>query len=156
MSIYSTLWSIKLPRYGDDYPGCEWIRIWAQGVPAHIGSPNPGAGYEDGDPYAAFQPPPITYREFVDDGRFRAVVFVTDESKKGTERSGQEYVDPILVLTGADYEQTHVGDLLKLLCDALHGGQPRCTGYGFQIEGKIVVYFSDGSTRIFERDSIES
>jgi hypothetical protein len=27
MSIYATLWSLKFPRYGDDYVACEWIKI---------------------------------------------------------------------------------------------------------------------------------
>ena len=57
MSIYATLWSLQFPRYGDYYVGCEWIRVTAQGVPAHIGTPTRGFGYEEGDPYAEFLPP---------------------------------------------------------------------------------------------------
>jgi hypothetical protein len=57
MSIYATLWWLKFPRYGDEYVGCEWIRVSAQGVPAHVGTPTRGFGYEDGDPYADFLPP---------------------------------------------------------------------------------------------------
>ena len=57
MSIYATLWTLKFPKEGDEYIGCDWIEVTAQGVPAHIGSPVPGMGYEDGDPYAAFLPP---------------------------------------------------------------------------------------------------
>jgi acetylornithine deacetylase/succinyl-diaminopimelate desuccinylase-like protein len=34
MSIYAALWSLKFPRYGDFYVGCEWIEVTAQGVPA--------------------------------------------------------------------------------------------------------------------------
>jgi hypothetical protein len=71
MSIYATLWSLKFPRYGDDYTGCEWIGVTAQGVPAHIGTPSRGFGYEEGDPYA------------------------TQETQKGTARSPQEYGQPI-------------------------------------------------------------
>ena len=48
MSIYATLWSLKLPRYGDHFVGCERIEVTTQGVPAHIGTPTPGFGYEDG------------------------------------------------------------------------------------------------------------
>jgi len=59
MSSDATLWSLKLPRFGDDYGGCEWIRVRGQGVPAHIGTPTPGQGYEDGDPYVEFLPPPV-------------------------------------------------------------------------------------------------
>jgi hypothetical protein len=57
MSIYATLWWLKFPQYGDEYIGCEWIRVNAQGVPAHVGTPIRGFGYEDGDPYADFLPP---------------------------------------------------------------------------------------------------
>ena len=36
MSIYATLWWLKFPRYGDEYIGCEWIRVSTQGVPPHV------------------------------------------------------------------------------------------------------------------------
>jgi len=88
MSIYATLWSLKFPRDGGDYPGCDWIGVIARAVPPHIGSPAPGKVHEDGDPYADFLPPPIASGEGVE---FQAVVIVTDETKKGTSRSAQEY-----------------------------------------------------------------
>jgi hypothetical protein len=59
MSIYATLWTLKFPKEGDEYTGCGWIEVRAQAVPAHVGPPTPGYGYEDGDPYAAFLPPPV-------------------------------------------------------------------------------------------------
>lgn len=59
MSIYATLWKLKFPKEGDEYLGCDWIEVTAQGVPPHIGTPTPGQGYEDGDPYADFLPPPV-------------------------------------------------------------------------------------------------
>ena len=46
MSIYATLWTLKFPKDGNDYISCDWIEVMAQGVPAHIGSPTPGCGYE--------------------------------------------------------------------------------------------------------------
>lgn len=36
MSIYATLWQLKFPKDGDDYFGCEWMTVTAQGVPPHI------------------------------------------------------------------------------------------------------------------------
>src|SRR5204862_8295975 len=48
VSIYATLWTLKFPKEGDWLPDCDWIEVTAQGVPAHIGSPSPGAGYEKG------------------------------------------------------------------------------------------------------------
>ena len=59
MSIYATLWQLRFPRTGDAYERCEWVDVFAQGVPAHIGTPTPGYGYEAGDPYHAFLPPAL-------------------------------------------------------------------------------------------------
>jgi hypothetical protein len=59
MSIYATLWTLKFPREGDARSDCEWITVHAQAVPPHIGTPTPGHGYEGGDPYAGFLPPPV-------------------------------------------------------------------------------------------------
>jgi hypothetical protein len=86
MSIYATLWQLKFPRDGDDYLGCEWTTVTAQGVPPHIGSPTPGCGYEDGDPFAAFLPPPVHTDEASEAEYMRAVVFVTEDTSKGTAR----------------------------------------------------------------------
>jgi len=119
MSIYATLWTLKFPRSGLAYPGCDWIRIRAQGVPPHIGSPTPGLGYEDGDPYGTFLPPPLETNEQGEHEFMRAVVFVTENTSKGTERSPQEYPDPLLVLTGKAYATLSFEDLHRRLCDAL-------------------------------------
>ena len=100
MSIYATLWHLQFPRHGDAYIGCEWVDVLAQGVPAHIGTPTPGYGYESGDPYEPFLPPALRIESGVSEDDLRAVVFVVSTSKKGTVRSGQEYESPLLVLTG--------------------------------------------------------
>ena len=34
MSIYATLWILKLPKKGDYVTECDWIKVMAQGVPA--------------------------------------------------------------------------------------------------------------------------
>ena len=52
MSIYATLWSLKFPKDGDDYFGCEWIKVTAQGVPSHIGSPTPRGAIPRNDAFA--------------------------------------------------------------------------------------------------------
>ena len=119
MSIYATLWRLKFPRHGVANPGCEWIRVRAQGVPPHFGSPTPGLGYEDGDPYGAFLPPPLETNAQGEHEYLRAVVFVTEETSKGTERSGQEYANPLLLLTGETYSTLSFGELHRQLCDAL-------------------------------------
>jgi len=119
MSIYATLWTLKFPRQGRAVPGGDWVRVIAQGVPAHVGSPTPGLSYEDGDPYGAFLPPPLNTNAQGEHEFLRAVVFVTPETRKGTARSPQEYADPLLVLTGEEYAACAFGELHRRLCDAL-------------------------------------
>ena len=144
MSIYATLWSLKFPRFGDFYGGCEWIRVRAQGVPAHIGTPTPGEGYEDGDPYAEFLPPPVAVNADGDAEFMRAVVIVTDETKKGTARSGQEFVNPLLVLSGQEYASISFADLHERICDALRGKGPEVVAQSFTRDGGVQLILSDG------------
>ena len=74
-------------------------------------------------PFAELLPPPVQTDEQGDAPFMRAVVFVTEYSLKGTERSGQEYVSPLLVLTGEEYSQISFGDLYARICDALRGNR---------------------------------
>src|SRR5262245_28341897 len=71
MSIYSTLWEIKVRRRHefDD----EWVTVFAQAVPPHIGHPS---CYPEGDPYADFLPPVVEYDPVTNEGPYRAVVIV--------------------------------------------------------------------------------
>ncbi len=124
MSIYATLWSLKFPKFGDLHTDCEWIRVTAQGVPAHIGTPTAGHGYERGDPYAEFLPPAIATNEAGEGEFLRAVVLVTDGTEKGTPRNGQEYVNPLLTLTGQEYSGMMFHDLHERICNALRGDRP--------------------------------
>ncbi|MBB4062133.1 hypothetical protein [Salinibacter ruber] len=55
----------------------------------------------------------------------RAVVFVTEQTSKGTERSPQEYVDPLLVRTGEAYARLTFEELHRHLCDALRDYEPQ-------------------------------
>ena len=123
MSIYATLWTLKFPKEGDEHLGCEWIEVRAQAVPPHIGSPTPGCGYEEGDPYAAFLPPALATDADGNAPFHRAVVIVTEHSIKGTERSGQEYVSPLLLLTGEQYARLTFPELHERICDALRGNR---------------------------------
>jgi hypothetical protein len=124
MSIYATLWTLKFPKEGDEHLGCEWIEVRAQAVPPHIGSPAPGCGYEDGDPYAAFLPPAVKTDTDGNAPFDRAVVIVTEYSIKGTERSGQEYLSPLLMLTGEEYARITFADFHGRICHALRGKRP--------------------------------
>lgn len=145
MSIYATLWQLKFPERGDVYPGCGWITVTAQGVPAHIGSPTPGNGYAEGDPYGAFLPPPVATDANGDAAILRAVVFVAEGTPKGTARSPQEYVDPLLVLAGVAYAKIAFAALHELLCLALRRERPRIVATFIAPEGRIKTYFEDGS-----------
>jgi len=144
MSIYATLWSLKFPRYGDNYVGCEWIGVTAQGVPSHIGTPTAGFGYEDGDPYAEFLPPPVEVNAEGESKFMRAVVIITEETEKGTARSHQEYVNPLLVLSGPDYASISFVELHERICDGLRGGGPRVVAQSFTADGAVQVILSDG------------
>ncbi len=136
MSIYATLWTLKFPKEGDDHSGCEWIKVFAQAVPAHIGSPSPGCGYEEGDPFAAFLPPAIKTDAEGDAPFPRAVVIVTEHSLKGTERSGQEYASPLFVLTGEEYSRTTFEELHQRTCDALRGNRSPIVAEIFLPDGR--------------------
>jgi hypothetical protein len=147
MSIYATLWRLKFPQYGEDHTGCDWVEVVAQGVPAHIGTPTPGFGYEDGDPYAGFLPPPLVILSEEDEERLRAVVFVIGGSLKCTERSHQEYVAPLLVLTGEEYGNLPFGELHQRICEALRGDRPRLVAESWETDGTIRLMFEGGDVK---------
>jgi len=144
MSIYATLWSLMFPRFGDDYVGCEWVEVVAQGVPGHIGTPTPGFGYGDGDLYAEFLPPPVPVDSEGESEFMRAVVFVTRGTAKGTPRSPQEYVNQLLVLSGRDYASITFADLHERICDALRGKGPEVVAQSFTEDGGVQLVLSDG------------
>lgn len=146
MSIYATLWTLQFPGSGDFFPGCDWVEVQAQGVPPHIGSPTPGNGYEDGDPYADFLPPPVETDEEGSAEHMRAVVFVKAGTKKGTARHSQEYVDPLLVISGEAYDQLSFEQLHTRLCDRLRGDRPRLVVQAYTPRGRVIRHYEDGST----------
>lgn len=135
MSIYATLWALRFPRFGEYHSGCEWVPVLAQAVPAHVGS-------EDPDPYVSFLPP---IPESVADN-VRAVVFVTMGAQKGTNRSAQEYVTPLLILAGSEYASISFAALHTRLCEALRGDRPRLVAEVISPGGKSRLLFEEGST----------
>ena len=144
MSIYATLWSIQVQDPAAPFTDPKWVTVTAQAVPPHIGSPTPGCGYEDGDLYAAFLPPPIETDDMGSAEYNRAVVIVTDDTRKGTKRSGQEYVNPLFVMTGEEYTKMPFDDLLRRIEEAVRSG-PR-----------VVAEFlnSDGESHVFTEDDV--
>ena len=147
MSIYATLWQLKFPWEGDDYPGCGWVTVTAQGVPAHIGSSAPGSGYEAGDPDAAFLPTPVLTNEAGEAEHVRAVVFVREGARKRTPRSPQEYVNPLLVLAGEEYASMAFETLRPRICDALRGEMPRVLATSLLPGERMRVLFEDGTPK---------
>ena len=147
MSIYATLWRLKFPSEGDDHTGCAWVEVIAQGVPGHIGAPDPDLFDEEADPYSTFLPPAIAVSLDVEDPPMRAVVLVTEGTPKGTERSAQEYVDPLLILSGREYTSLSFEDLHRRICDALRGDRPRLVAESWGPDGRVRLHFEDGSTR---------
>ncbi len=142
MSIYATLWTIQIQDPASPFTSPRWVEVTAHAVPAHIGSPTPGCGYEGGDPYGDFLPPPIETGEEGQAEYHRAVVFVTDETRKGTAQNGQEYVAPLLVLTGEEYATMPFQTLLEKLKEAARSG-PRVTMEYLDSEGESHVFTDD-------------
>jgi hypothetical protein len=143
VSIYATRWILKFPRHGDYHSGCEWVEVAGQGVPAHIGTPTPGHGYESGDPYAGFLPPAVPVPEG-DDGRARRALVIIGGA---TEKVGHEYVRPLLVLSGREYAETPFDELHERICDALRGGRPRLIGEWLTGDGRTRLIFEEGTVR---------
>lgn len=135
MSIYATLWSLQFPIDGDLTHDCKWIKVTAQGVPPHIGTPTKGYGYEDGDPYSAFLPPALSVDSDGDAPFMRAVVFITEFTAKATERNPQEYQCPLFVLTGEEYSRTTFEELHAKICDSLRGNRAPVIAEIFPGEG---------------------
>ena len=147
LSIYATLWILRFPEFGEHHYECKWTEVTAQGVPPHIGTPTAGFGYEQGDPFAEFLPPAVEVSPEGEADCMRAVVFVTEHTRKGTRRSGQEYVNPLLTLSGKEYASLSFDRLHQKICDALRGGRPRVVFEFIKPEGIVAVLFEDGTFR---------
>ena len=134
MSIYATLWALRFPRLGEYHIDCDWVTVLAQAVPAHVGAEGP-------DHCASFLPP---LAESIG-ADIRAVVFVTQGAEKGTPRSAQEYVAPLLVLSGKEYTAVPFRILHERLCDVLRGDRPRLAAEVSRPDGSSRLVFDDGS-----------
>lgn len=79
----------------------------------------------------------------------RAVVFVSEQTCKGTPRSGQEYENPLFTLSGKEYASLSFDQLHQRICEALRGDQPRVIFESINPEGTVTVHFEDGTFRSF-------
>ncbi|HET7290998.1 MAG TPA: hypothetical protein VFM88_01105 [Vicinamibacteria bacterium] len=80
----------------------------------------------------------------------RAVVFV----RADTLKVGQQYVDPLLVLSGSEYAKITFADLHERICDALRGDRPRHLMEVWGPKG-VRVMFEDGSARAMTVDDLK-
>jgi len=69
----------------------------------------------------------------------RAVVFVTEFTLKGTERSAQEYQNPLLVLAGEEYALITFHDLYERLCAVLRGNRAPIVAQVFNPDGSNMI-----------------
>jgi hypothetical protein len=137
---------VEIPALRRRPPGCGWIVIIAQGVPAHVGALSPGAAAEDTEPYASFL--------LAEDGGggndeepLRAVTFVTEGTPKGTARSAQEYAAPLLVMSGREYATLTFAALHAKVCAALRGHRSRLVAGSWGPDRRVRMFFKDGSVR---------
>ena len=120
-----------------------------QGVPAHVGTPTFGYGYESGDPYSSFLPPAVPIAEDDDGTSLRAMVIVLEE----TEKVGQEYRAPLLVLSGEEYASSTFQVLHSQICDALRGSRPALVAEIIDQTGSKLI-FVDGTVRERATDEV--
>jgi hypothetical protein len=107
VSIYATLGQIKVPTTDWARDEGDWVEVYFQGVPGHIGHPK----YYEADYYADFLPPPVQ-----DEDQLRAVVVLMDG---GDEKEVQRYVRPLMTLTGDEWDGTPFPILLRRIEDAV-------------------------------------
>lgn len=141
MSIYGTDWEIQVKIFVPDPDGpweafgldrsgrtpgvrCRerWFEVFCQVVPSWIG-PHRGEGYYTG-PGFEWLPPPVPWGEAAENGEPGArqtprAAVVIDALR--AEKEGQRYLEPLVVMTGEDYERTTVAEMVRLIEHALAG-----------------------------------
>ena len=78
-----------------------------------------------------------------EDAPLRAVVFI----RQGTEKVFQEYTNPLLVLTGAEYAAMSFDALHERICDALRGEKPRVIAQLFTRDGESELICEGDATK---------
>ena len=137
MSIYATLWEIKVPRRHpfDD----ECVEVYAQAVPPHIGH---ASHYPDGDPYADFLPPAVQdYDPETGEERIYRAVVIVQEGRD--QKDVQRYVDPLIVLTGEEYARIPFAELLDRIHKAM-GWDERVVAMSYGPNGEKRIIRLDG------------
>lgn len=123
MSIYATMGQFQVCTGIDNYH-----EIFIQGVPPHI---------DDVGEKWDFLPPPVDENGPL----MRAVFFITKDTKKGSERNGQEYINPLLKLTGQEFLDIKFVDLINFLVrkieNKMEGIENQPILFGLEKQGHI-------------------
>jgi hypothetical protein len=85
----------------------------------------------------------------------RAIVFVTEDTTKGTTRSAQGYKHPLLLLTGEAYANMSFDHLYTQICKALRGDKPRVVAQYLAPGGHLRIVFEDGTAKESEWSGVE-
>lgn len=137
MSIYATLWEIKLPRRHD--LDDEWVVVYAQAVPPHIGHPSE---YPEGDLYADFLPPVVRdYDPATGEGPYNRAVVILQKGRD--EKDVQRYVDPLIVMSGEEYARIPFGELLDRIQKAMGWDKCRVRVSLLPNGEKKIIYLDD-------------
>lgn len=110
MSIYISGLDFQIAADNPLFGPATWVTVSEMYVPSHIGArwnEDDPSDYE-GDPFADYLPPPI---EDENSETHRAVVFVHEFDHK----KGQIYQDPLLIMSGTEYEKAPFWEILRCL-----------------------------------------
>jgi hypothetical protein len=75
--------------------------------------------------------------------------------RAGTPKDGQRYVDPLLVLTGEEYQRSTFDELHTRICDALRGSRPGAAMEVWGADGSVRLMMRDGSSRVLSPEEVE-
>lgn len=67
--------------------------------------------------------------------------------REDTPKRVQEYIGPLLVLSGQDYARIPFAQFHEKICAALRGERPRFIGQFGMSDGSVRVMFDDGSSQ---------
>jgi hypothetical protein len=82
--------------------------------------------------------------------KLRAVVIV----REGTPKDGQRYVDPLLVLTGDEYEKSTFSELHGRIGDPLRGSRAEVVMEAWRPDGSVRLVTRDGSSRLLDPEEL--
>jgi hypothetical protein len=67
--------------------------------------------------------------------------------RAGTPKHFQQYIDPLLVMSGDEYQRATFDDIHRRICDATRGSRPRVIMEVLRPDGRMTLMLEDGSSR---------